>query len=316
MMASSATCSNGSSTDVIAEWVPVRVVPSTSSVPVKRVSQHDQASGDATTEEVPPVEEPLPGEELFDESEVPVFYLNLPESSMQALRDDPRTYVPGAFTYGDVTLEPIGVRTKGSGSWQSIDDKPSLKIKFDEYEEDLRFHKMSEITLNNMSSDYSMMHERVAYRVFREAGVPASRAHHTWLELNGQAYGLYTHVESANKTLIRAWYDDSGTMWEFTGGEFESAYIDDFSQKFGEDDRTPLTETTQALLGDGPFDEEVLEQSLDLDIYVSYWADAASGGLVVVTRGAVFALVYLFSPRQGVLGRRWSAARRRRTALS
>ena len=51
-------------------------------------------------------------------------------------------------------------------------------------------------------------------------------------------------------------------------------------------------------------------------IYVSYWADAASGGLVVVTQGAVFALVYLFSPRQGVLGRRWSAARRRRTALS
>ena len=51
-------------------------------------------------------------------------------------------------------------------------------------------------------------------------------------------------------------------------------------------------------------------------IYISYWADAASGGLVVVTQGAVFALVYLFSPRQGVLGRRWSAARRRRAALS
>jgi len=51
-------------------------------------------------------------------------------------------------------------------------------------------------------------------------------------------------------------------------------------------------------------------------IYISYWADAASGGLVVVTQGAVFALVYLFSPRQGVLGRRWSAARRRRASLS
>ena len=53
-----------------------------------------------------------------------------------------------------------------------------------------------------------------------------------------------------------------------------------------------------------------------IGIYISYWADAASGGLVVVTQGAVFALAYLFSPRQGVLGRRWSAARRRRTALS
>ena len=53
-----------------------------------------------------------------------------------------------------------------------------------------------------------------------------------------------------------------------------------------------------------------------IGIYISYWADAASGGLVVVTQGAVFALAYLFSPRQGVLGRRWSAARRRRAALS
>ncbi|MGW9628452.1 metal ABC transporter permease [Microbacterium sp. NPDC055521] len=36
-------------------------------------------------------------------------------------------------------------------------------------------------------------------------------------------------------------------------------------------------------------------------IYLSYWVDAASGGLVVVVQGTVFALVYLFSPRQGVL---------------
>lgn len=36
-------------------------------------------------------------------------------------------------------------------------------------------------------------------------------------------------------------------------------------------------------------------------IYLSYWVDAASGGLVVVVQGIVFTLVYLLSPRQGVL---------------
>jgi len=36
-------------------------------------------------------------------------------------------------------------------------------------------------------------------------------------------------------------------------------------------------------------------------IYLSYWVDAASGGLVVVVQGVVFTVVYLFSPRQGVL---------------
>jgi manganese transport system permease protein len=45
-------------------------------------------------------------------------------------------------------------------------------------------------------------------------------------------------------------------------------------------------------------------------IYLSYWLDAASGGLVVLTQGVVFALVYLGSPRHGVLAGR---LRRRRT---
>lgn len=41
-----------------------------------------------------------------------------------------------------------------------------------------------------------------------------------------------------------------------------------------------------------------------LGIYVSYWVDASSGGLVVLVQGVVFAAVYLFSPRQGIIGRR------------
>ncbi|WP_394279793.1 metal ABC transporter permease [Microbacterium sp.] len=38
-----------------------------------------------------------------------------------------------------------------------------------------------------------------------------------------------------------------------------------------------------------------------IGIYLSYWIDAASGGLVIVVQGVVFTLVYLFSPRYGVL---------------
>ncbi|MDE0571996.1 metal ABC transporter permease [Demequina sp. B12] len=46
-------------------------------------------------------------------------------------------------------------------------------------------------------------------------------------------------------------------------------------------------------------------------IYLSYWFDASSGGLVVVVQGVVFTLVYLFAPRQGLVAkmRERSAAR-------
>lgn len=49
-------------------------------------------------------------------------------------------------------------------------------------------------------------------------------------------------------------------------------------------------------------------------IYFSYYLDTASGAMVVLTQGAVFAVVYLFSPRQGLIGTRLAKARRRKAA--
>jgi manganese transport system permease protein len=49
-------------------------------------------------------------------------------------------------------------------------------------------------------------------------------------------------------------------------------------------------------------------------IYVSYWLDTASGGMVVLAQGAVFALVYLFSPRHGLVRQQLARVRRRRLA--
>lgn len=51
-------------------------------------------------------------------------------------------------------------------------------------------------------------------------------------------------------------------------------------------------------------------------IYASYYLDAASGGMVVLTMGVAFALAYLFAPRHGIVARRVIAARRRRTAAA
>ena len=48
-------------------------------------------------------------------------------------------------------------------------------------------------------------------------------------------------------------------------------------------------------------------------IYLSYWFDVSPGGLVVVVQGVAFLLVYLFSPRHGVVTR---ARRHRRSRPS
>ncbi|MHA7304840.1 metal ABC transporter permease [Arthrobacter sp. TMN-49] len=51
-------------------------------------------------------------------------------------------------------------------------------------------------------------------------------------------------------------------------------------------------------------------------LYASYYLDAASGGMVVLTQGAAFTLVYLFSPRHGLLVNRLKAVRRRKLAAA
>ena len=49
-----------------------------------------------------------------------------------------------------------------------------------------------------------------------------------------------------------------------------------------------------------------------IGLYLSYYLDAASGGMVVLTQGAAFVVVYLVSPRHGLIGTRIMARRRRR----
>ncbi|MBK0420631.1 metal ABC transporter permease [Leucobacter sp. CSA2] len=41
-----------------------------------------------------------------------------------------------------------------------------------------------------------------------------------------------------------------------------------------------------------------------IGLYVSYYTDAASGGMVVLAQGVAFVLAFLFAPRHGVLGSR------------
>lgn len=47
-----------------------------------------------------------------------------------------------------------------------------------------------------------------------------------------------------------------------------------------------------------------------LGIYLSYYWDASSGGMVVLVQGAMFAVVYLCAPRYGLIGRRVTMRRR------
>jgi len=59
------------------------------------------------------------------------------------------------------------------GSFQSLEQKPSFVLKFDEYRPDQEYCGLTKLMLNNSIQDTSYLSELLATRLFRDAGVPA-----------------------------------------------------------------------------------------------------------------------------------------------
>jgi hypothetical protein len=105
--------------------------------------------------------------------------LQLPPASVEALEDVPDEYVEGTFavaesggtpeTVGTFSAPPltVGVRLKGSGSFQGLDGKAAFKVKFAEFVKGQKFLGLKSLTLNSMVQDPSMLREVLSYETFR-----------------------------------------------------------------------------------------------------------------------------------------------------
>ncbi len=167
--------------------------------------------------------------DLYDPAIVPRFELTLDAEAIAVLSStavaDRKSWAHGTFRYGGVVIADVGVRRKGSSTFRALPQKAALKIRFDKYVPGQRFQGLTELTLNNMVSDPTALVERLAYHVFRSAGLPALRANTAELTINGETYGPYANLETPNEDLLRRLYGtrantlydvDYGSTW--TGG--------------------------------------------------------------------------------------------------
>jgi hypothetical protein len=131
-----------------------------------------------------------------------------------------------------------------------------------------------------MNSDRSMMHERIAYWVARQAGVPASRANHALVTVNGQFYGLYTNVETVKKRILsRVFGNNLGSLFSATDVDFTAQYVPRYVLVTGLDDRTLLSGLASALTTDDPASAIAAAAAYaDIDQFTRYWAMCAVVG--------------------------------------
>jgi hypothetical protein len=184
--------------------------------------------------------------ELFDDDTIPELDVELSPAAIDMLRESPYTAVEGALVYRGVRLEPVGVKLTASAAVMSIDAKPSIRIDLDQYAP-LELLGLHALELENMAADPTMMAERVAYRLFREHGIPASRANHAEVWISGEDRGLYAMVEPVDEHFLTA-RETTGALWSLDAAEFDADGLAGFEPVSGTPDPFVLEAVAEALV--------------------------------------------------------------------
>ncbi len=153
---------------------------------------------------------------IFTLDEVHTLDVQLSLDALQALADDPYTYVEGAITFDEHAVDQVGVRLKGaSGSFQPISSKANFKIDMNRVVEGQEFFGLEQLTVNNNVVDCSFLRETMGYRAFAAAGMPRTRTAYVWVTVNGNDKGLYTLLETPDDAwLDRVYSDGNGNLYD------------------------------------------------------------------------------------------------------
>ena len=130
------------------------------------------------------------------------------------------------------------------------------------------------MTLNNNNEDPSLANQVLAYSFFQKSGVPTPRTGLAHLTVNGEDLGVYTHVETINKTFTKRQFGRAdGDLYEGLAGDFTENEFKYIVHKSGKDDnRRELTKFFGMIRKPGPLSLSSLEEYMDLDAFIRFWA--------------------------------------------
>ena len=196
------------------------------------------------------------------------------EDCMSEPFGSPFTYVMATIRIDGVLVEDVGIRKKGFlGSLD--DEKPALKIKFDEYVDGVEIQGYERLTLNNCRQDPALVRQCLGYDFFAAAGVPAPRCNFAHVVVNGADLGIYANVESVKKRFLKGHFADAGgDLYEGTLSDFREGWSKTFEKKTNklEPDSGRIEMLRVALEATDDDLPQALEPLLDVDTYLTFWA--------------------------------------------
>jgi spore coat protein H len=163
--------------------------------------------------------------------------IQISDADIEALKKDNRKYVRATVVEEEKAYTEVGLHLKGAaGSFRQVEEKPSFTLSFNQFNSDQRFHGLRKIHLNNSVQDGSYLNEIIAGELFRAANVPATRAVHALVDLNGKHLGLYVLKEGFTKDFLALYFKKAnGNLYDMDPGR-------------------EITEKLKKDMGDGPDD--------------------------------------------------------------
>jgi hypothetical protein len=221
-------------------------------------------------------------DDLFVTREVPSLRIEIPAEGMKVLRDyhqvwrqarPERIDVKATVREGTKVYEDVAIHLKGSFTFQPIDGRPSLTLNFDKFAKGQRFHGLTKLHLNNTVQDPSYLSEAFARDLFNDIGVPAPRAGHALVTLNGRAMGLYVLIEGANKPFLKRHFKSTeGNLYDPGDREDITGELE-VDSGINREDRSELVRLAEATEEPDPARRwERLEELLDVDEFLSFIA--------------------------------------------
>jgi len=166
-----------------------------------------------------------PSDPFFDDSQVQSISININSRDWESLKQNylDNTYYPCDFKWNGQTVRNIGIRSRGTGSRSGV--KPGLRVDFDRYTTSQTFLGLKSFILRNQTQDASNMHERLSMQLFQRLGVKVSREAFTKLFINNTYEGLYTIVESVDKTFLKKSFgENDGYLYKYDYNADDTPY--------------------------------------------------------------------------------------------
>ena len=188
---------------------------------------------------------------VFENDDILSFHITVNREDWLKMWDRPFKYVKCTIKFGDEVYQDVGLRFKGNSSSSVGGLKKSYKFKFDEFDKKQCFHGFKKLNFSNGFKDPSLLREKLAYDLFKVAGVPASRATFAKLyltipgEYDEEYIGFYTLVEQVDKVFLEDRFGDiEGCLFKGEGmsdliyrGDDPKRYERDYEAKLSKKQR-------------------------------------------------------------------------------